>query len=102
MQNSNKDRRDHKLRHLLKEFDRRDDRDIVFKEMGMNIHDLHSAIRLTCSVKGARDCSRSAYKHLVKLDKAKMLKKVEEKEINEEKRSCFTLSSRIKNEALYR
>lgn len=51
LQNTNKDRRDHKLRHLLKEFNKRDDGDEVFKEMGMNIHVLHSAIRLTCSVK---------------------------------------------------
>jgi len=81
MKTTHKDRRDHKLHHLLKEFLKRDNGNEVFKEMGMNIQDFHSAIRLTSSVKGRRDNSRSAYRHEIQEDKRKMITKAENKEL---------------------
>jgi hypothetical protein len=83
MKNTSKDRRDKKRRKFYKELCDTDFSDETYKKFGLTKQDMHSAIRMTSSVKGARDCSRSAYKHLVKLIKDKAYTKQLSKDISE-------------------
>jgi len=84
MKNTFKDRKDKKLRKFYKELCDTDFSEETYKKFGLTKQDMHSAIRMTSSVKGARDCSRSAYKHLIKLIKDKAYTKQLAKDLNDE------------------
>ena len=84
MKNTFKDRKDKKLRKFYKELCDTDFSEETYKKFGLTEQDMHSAIRMTSSVKGARDCSRSAYKHEVQLTIQRRLANVEQRELREE------------------
>lgn len=84
MKNTFKDRRDKRLRRFYKELCDTDFSDETYKKYGLTKQDMHSAIRMTSSVKGPADCSRSAYKHDVQITIQKGLANVEQRELREE------------------
>lgn len=86
MNRTNKDIKEKKQRRMLKETDQLDGGDYseVYKKFGMDLEDLHTAIRMTCSKPGPSDNSRAAYRHEVKETKERMLKKTERKELLDE------------------
>lgn len=86
MNRTNKDIKEKKQRRMLKETDQLDGGDYseVYKKFGMDLEDLHTAIRMTCSKPGPSDNSRAAYRHEVKETKERMLKKTERNELIDE------------------
>jgi hypothetical protein len=86
MNRTNKDIKEKKQRRMLKETDQVDGGDYseVYKKFGMDLEDLHTAIRKTCSKPGPSDNSRAAYRHEVKETKERMLKKTERNELLDE------------------
>lgn len=86
MNRTNKDIKEKKQRRMLKETDQLDGGDYseVYKKFGMDLEDLHTAIRMTCSKPGPSDNSRAAYRHEVKETKERMLKKTERNELLDE------------------
>lgn len=86
MNRTNKDIKEKKQRRMLKETDQLDGGDYseVYKKFGMDLEDLHTAIRMTCSKPGPSDNSRAAYRHEVKETKERMLKKTERSELLDE------------------
>ena len=86
MNRTNKDIKEKKQRRMLKETDQVDGGDYseVYKKFGMDLEDLHTAIRMTCSKPGPSDNSRAAYRHEVKETKERMLKKTERNELLDE------------------
>jgi hypothetical protein len=86
MNRTNKDIKEKKQRRMLKETDQLDGGDYseVYKKFGMDLEDLHMAIRKTCSKPGPSDNSRAAYRHEVKETKERMLKKTERNELLDE------------------
>lgn len=87
MRTTAKDRRDHELLRYLKEdkvFCSDRESNELRKKFKIGIPELHSAIRLTSSVHGSADCSRSAYRHHYRSRMERKMKRITLKELTSE------------------